>query len=129
MKRNSGFGLIEVLIAVTVTVIILVALAMVVTNANRVSYYASRQDEASALAREQIEYVRSARDEVGWEDFLSSLPNTCDGFSSEPGKIVSCSLAVSKVDNEEVEVAVTVTFQDGDAVRTVTEETILTKWE
>jgi len=129
MKRNDGFGLIEVLIAVTVTVIILVALAMVVTNANRVSYYASRQDEASALAREQIEYVRSIRDEEGWESFKNySFPAGCHDFSSEVGKIINCSLTVSESLGV-ADVKVIVEFQDGDATRTVTEETILTKWE
>lgn len=96
MKHNSGQTLIEVIIAVGLIVMVLTTLASGVAISVRNNRVAKDQAAAKESVREGLEWLRSIRDQAGWETFaaitkesttqwycLDSLPATKELFNAK----------------------------------------------
>jgi len=90
-KNNSGFTLIETLVAISIFTVSIIALLTVLSGSIADTNYAKRKMVATYLAQEGIEYMRNMRDTyllyepngtVGWDDFKVKL-NPCDTNSSK----------------------------------------------
>lgn len=89
-KNNTGFTLIETLVAVSIFTVSVIALITVLANSISDTNYAKRKLDATYLAQEGIEYARNMRDTyllyppaatVGWDDFKVKL-SPCDTATS-----------------------------------------------
>ncbi|MCL5795075.1 MAG: hypothetical protein M1338_01840 [Patescibacteria group bacterium] len=76
---NKGFGIIEVVVAVSIMIIIVSGAAILEKNAIRNSVLASERTQAYNLAREGVEAVRAIRDSA-WIDGTAKLPNWWQGL-------------------------------------------------
>lgn len=72
LSMSKGFGLLEVMISATVIIIILGALVLVANASMRNNQYVQMRAEATYLAQEGIERVRSIRD----SNWIDQDPNT-----------------------------------------------------
>lgn len=61
-KNNSGFTLVETLVAVSIFTVSVLALMMVLSNSLSNANYAKRKLVATFLAQEGVEYMRNLRD-------------------------------------------------------------------
>lgn len=90
-KNNSGFTLVETLVAISIFSVSIVALMSVLANGISDTNYAKDKRIATFLAEEGIEYVRNIRDtyvnysdtpDIGWTNFLTKAQLKCkDGCS------------------------------------------------
>ncbi len=92
LKKNSGFTLVETLIAISIFTISIVSLLVVLSQGIAHTNYAKQKMIASYLAQEGVEYMRNMRDtfvlydssgaQVGWDAFNSKLvAASCDGVN------------------------------------------------
>lgn len=72
MNRQSGQTLIEVIIAVGLMVLVFTSLAAGITLSIRNNRYARNQTLSKDYVREELEFLRSMRDQMGWESFAAS---------------------------------------------------------
>lgn len=100
-NSNRGQTLIEVIIAVGLIVLVLTTLASGIALGVKNNRYAKDAALSKEYVRESLEWLRSMRDNNGWETFaniidndtstttvtycLSALPTTPDGFNSLNG--------------------------------------------
>jgi len=89
-KKNSGFTLVETLIAVSIFSVSILALMVVLSQGISDTTYAKQKIIAAYLAQEGIEYLRSMRDtyvlynisgQAGWNAFNNKITETgadCD---------------------------------------------------
>lgn len=77
-SKTSGQTLIEVIIAVGLVVMVLLTLVSALTLAVRNNQFAKDQVLARNRSREAQEWLRSLREQVGWETFYAML--VLDGF-------------------------------------------------
>jgi len=101
-KNNSGFTLVETLVAISIFTISILALMSVLAKGMSDTNYAKQQMTASYLAQEGIEYIRNMRDTSvlsgsssldGWNAFISKI-SVCNleklcGFDSSISQIDS----------------------------------------
>lgn len=71
MKNNSGQTLIEVIIAIGLVVLVLVTLVSALTLGIRNNEYAKNQALAKNRVREATEWIRSVREQMGWDSFYA----------------------------------------------------------
>ena len=76
LKLEKGFGLIEILIVVAVVAIAFVGLLSFLINSASVTFRVTRNTEATSLAEEGMEAVRSMRDESWTTSISGLLPGT-----------------------------------------------------
>ncbi len=81
-KLNSGFTLVETLVAISIFTTSIIALMSVLASGISNTNYAKKKMIAGYLAQEGIEYVRSIRDTavlsatsgtVGWNNFINTM--------------------------------------------------------
>lgn len=82
-KYNSGFTLVETLVATSIFTMSLLGLMFVLTDGIADSTYAKKKANAAYLAQEGIEYVRNIRDtyvlysssgaQAGWDAFVTKM--------------------------------------------------------
>lgn len=80
MKVDSGQSIVETLIAAAIIAILLVALLVLGTRSQSNSSYARDLNQATVYSNELIEYIRSAKNDLGWEAFrLAVLADSGSG--------------------------------------------------
>ena len=108
-KNNSGFTLVETLVAISIFTISILALMSVLAKGMSDTNYAKQQMTASYLAQEGIEYIRNMRDtsvlsnsggaQAGWDAFHSGIISKCmnnncyfneDLISAQMDSLISC---------------------------------------
>lgn len=137
MKHNSGQTLIEVIIAVGLIVLVLTTLASGVAISVRNNRVAKDQAAAKESVREALEWLRSIRDQAGWETFysisktttpycLKNLPADYKAFAttsnaqcgSNPNNLINSlfkrELTITKVSQTQIRADVTVSWSDGN---------------
>jgi len=85
-KNNSGFTLVETLVAISIFTIAILALMSVLSKGVSDTNYAKKRMTATYLAQEGIEHIRNMRDTL----VLSS--STQDGWDSFWNKVSLCTL-------------------------------------
>ena len=88
LALNSGFTLLEALIAISIFTTSILALLSIMTNGIANTNYAKNKIVASYLAEEGVERVRNMRDnlvlfhsegsQVGWDEFQALVSPGCD---------------------------------------------------
>lgn len=73
MRSDAGQSLVETLIAAAIVAILLVALLALGTNSQSNSSYARDLNEATVYSNEIIEFIRSARNDLGWTAFREAV--------------------------------------------------------
>ena len=88
MKRDAGFTLVEVLVAMAIAVVALGALAYLLSAATRVNRSARRSTMAALLAADKVEYLRA----LTFDDLeltpspADALRVDADGFHDAPAE-------------------------------------------
>lgn len=100
MKKTSlqsGFTLIETLVAILILALSITALLSLAANGFFTVRYSRNQIVADALVQETIEYLRNRRDSMyieglSWEDFVNSLNVDVRGevFPYDPNNLYGC---------------------------------------
>jgi prepilin-type N-terminal cleavage/methylation domain-containing protein len=68
-SRNSGFTLVEVLVAITILLLVITGPMRVIVRANNSTAYSSEQVTAFFLAQEGLELVQKGRDDLMLQQF------------------------------------------------------------
>lgn len=91
-KSQSGFSLVETLVAVTILLIVIVGPMTIATNTARSTSFSSEQVVAFFLAQEGLETAQKARDDLLLEGFLSGGDPEVqwDEFADESGPFADC---------------------------------------
>ncbi len=77
LKKNSqGQSLVEVLIAIAIVTVVLITLVAAVVIALAGARFAKEKVKSNFLVQEGLEWVRSQRSALGWEDFLTRASPT-----------------------------------------------------
>lgn len=157
MRRLSlssrGQTLIEVIIAIGLVVLVLLTLVSALTLAIRNNQFAKDQVLARNRSRETLEWLRSLREQMGWESFLAmissdsppvdycltSLPSDVAGaiaLSNQPCSRIDMvsgtkyvrDLVLDVVSNDEINAVITVRWTEGGKDHKSTSTLILKKW-
>jgi len=104
IEFNSGFTLLETLVAITIFTGAVLALLTILGNGISSTSFAKRKIIASYLAGEGMELVRNLRDnsvlynstdsDTGWTEFLNSLSTACGTagcYVDDSQNLVACS--------------------------------------
>ncbi len=100
-KKNTGFTLIETLVAVSIFAGSILALVAVLSNNLADTQYAKKKVIATYLAQEGVEYIRNVRDAYvlyeasegqGWRDFQTAISDCLEDEGNPGGG--SCDFAV-----------------------------------
>jgi len=100
-KNNSGFTLVETLVAISIFTISILALMSVLSKGMADTNYAKQKNTASYLAQEGIEYIRNMRDtsvlsnQDGWTSFINNISlctiaSSCYVDMDLPNTFISC---------------------------------------
>ena len=89
-NKNTGFSLVETLVAITILLIVIVGPMTLVVSSVRSTAYANDQVIASFLAQEGIEIVQAVRDNLQLRQFSSSAisETAWDSFVDASGGIL-----------------------------------------
>ncbi|HEY4518450.1 MAG TPA: prepilin-type N-terminal cleavage/methylation domain-containing protein [Candidatus Paceibacterota bacterium] len=86
MKKQGGFGLVEVIIGLSILAISFFSLVLVGRNVTKLTVSTTRSLQADFLLEEGIEATRSIRDR-GWSASLSALSGTSSlTFATSPSR-------------------------------------------
>lgn len=152
-QRERGQTLIEVIIAIGLVVLVLITLVSALTLAIRNNQFARDQVLARNRTRESLEWVRSVREQMGWDAFytmisndgspavycLTALPTDIASITSLPNQPCSSTEVVSGTkyirtmtmtltSAEEIEIVVTVTWTEGGKDHQSMSTLIVRKW-
>jgi prepilin-type N-terminal cleavage/methylation domain-containing protein len=75
LKKQSGFTLVETLVAITILLLVIIGPLTISSSSVRSTTFASEQVIASFLAQEGLELAQKARDELMLEHFSGSRAN------------------------------------------------------
>lgn len=94
-RTQSGFSLVETLVAITILLIIIVGPMTIISSASNSTSFASEQVIAFFLAQEGAELAQKARDDLVLKGFLPSthpdyISNPWTNFSSQSGTFATC---------------------------------------
>lgn len=132
---NSGFSLVEILVAASVFLVFVSAIATIAVSSGRQAKNAVNKERAAALAEEAIEASRNLRD----ADFANLVDgthglNTLNGVWNYSGLndasgIFTRSLTISSVNENQKKIDVVVSWSDPMSdTNAVTSSTYLTDW-
>jgi prepilin-type N-terminal cleavage/methylation domain-containing protein len=110
-KQQSGFSLVETLVAIAILLIVIVGPMTIATNASRGTSFANEQTIAYFLAQEGLELVQKGRDDLllkefnpsgaanaAWNGFTGTSPtdefNYCMADSSDGG-VEQCGITIN----------------------------------
>ncbi|MEA3355287.1 MAG: hypothetical protein U9Q63_02250 [Patescibacteria group bacterium] len=142
MKQDKGQSLVEVVVGVGMMSLLLVALLALISLSVKNSRVAKNKTQSVALAQEGIELMRTYRD-YSWNEFsgdangseyiLDSNWTVGDGLNggcTSESEMYSGSLFSRCVNlSGEVDVTVTVYWQEGPKLNSTVQTTKLTRWE
>lgn len=108
---QSGFSLVETLVAITIVLIVIVGPMTIISTATNSTSFSSEQVVAFFLAQEGAELAQKARDDIildrftsgpqDWSDFINESTGPYEECFSASG----CGLEISEASDGEVEVA------------------------
>jgi prepilin-type N-terminal cleavage/methylation domain-containing protein len=87
---QSGFSLVEMLVAVSVLLIVIVGPITATSQVAKSSSFATEQVQAFFLAQEGLELAEKIRDDLMLEHFDGSLSNPWSSFTDTAGTYVHC---------------------------------------
>jgi type II secretory pathway pseudopilin PulG len=87
--RGEGFSIIEVLIAVSIITIAFISFLGIVSFSLKSGAFVKRVNQANLLAQEEMEAVRSFRDNTAWDSGLGALEVDTDYYPSLIGVATS----------------------------------------
>lgn len=156
LSSSSGFGIIEVLIAVMTTAVILTGIAILLSVSVRNASEAKYREESTERSQEIIEYLRRYRITEGWGEFsnyigghtyclpqdfegslaaLEWLPNDVpspDSCDFEPDAEINTEfkrvLMVSDIENNALIATVSATWKSGTEEKSVSLERLFTNY-
>lgn len=151
-QRQAGQTIIEILVATGVIAMVMTAVASGLTLSVQNTSQAKYRALASKQVQEGLEMFLRERSRLGWESFRSSLasgsyclgevlPADSAGFQALPrgecgqdgyalaGTTYFREANVTIVSADEVEITVTVRWQDGEDLRTTSSTQILRNWQ
>lgn len=76
---NKGFTLIEVLVSAMIMVVVFVTLATVLTKSLSLSQHSRDRASANKILQSTMEYLRTKRDELGYNSFVDRTECTLAG--------------------------------------------------
>ena len=151
VKKNKGQTVLEILIATAITSVLLISLLQLGTYSNKTSIYSKNVNIATEYSSEMIEWLKSQRDNMGWQVFVEKLnigtettfcvnttPNSFDNFVSNHGECSNFSLngrfkreiTLTPITHggsmDEIQVLVTTSWDDGKYKTDI--QSKLTKW-
>jgi prepilin-type N-terminal cleavage/methylation domain-containing protein len=133
---NSGFSLVELLVAISVFLIFITTTINIIVSVNRQLQNASNKERAAALSEEALEAVRNIRDEnfnnlIDGTYGLSSLNSQWEfSGTSDTNDIFNRQIVISTINAYQKKVVSTVTWQDQISQNnSVTQSTYLTDWQ
>jgi prepilin-type N-terminal cleavage/methylation domain-containing protein len=88
--KQSGFSLVETLVAITILLIVIIGPMTISSSAARSTSFASEQVTAFFLAQEGAELVEKARNELLLENFVNNNPNPWSDFTDQNGAFQQC---------------------------------------
>lgn len=94
-KKESGFSLVETLVAISILLIVIVGPMTISMRTAKSSSFASEQIQAFFLAQEGIEMVQKSRDDLLLQNFLDTahpnyISNPWSRFTSSSGTYAPC---------------------------------------
>lgn len=131
-----GQSLFEVVVAVGLSALILAGVVSLSAGSVRTSSFSQNNAQATKLAQEAMEWLRSQRD-AGWASFRddhSGTSNLClspigwGGSCPIPGTIFNRSVTLSVLDSDRVDAIVIVTWKDAQGTHEVKTQTRFTSW-
>ena len=128
LNKNSGFTLIEVVVAVVITGMVITGVLSVIQSTVADHYLAASRLQAAYLAQEKIEEIRNRRDR-NWLGGLTWDSNMA--FPSETitlGKEFTRSTAIAGVGGNDITITVEVSWQDRRGRQDITVMTKLYNW-
>ncbi len=158
IKDQNGFSMIELLVAVGVVVLVLVAVSTGVSVSVRNTRFSSEKSVTVRYAQEAVEWLRNQRDILGWRAFYEALDNDnvggslkyClqglgdtsqdfidllhDEFGCDQSQLIDNVYAreadlVLDPSGNEIEVSVSVSWDDGSGNKVTTVKSTLRDWE
>jgi len=145
LHLNSGFTLVELLVALTLVMIVIVAVVGLAAVSIKTSYRAKGGTEAKRYAEEAMEWLRQEK-KTNWDSFYQKTSDSstsyclnqlnwashssCSGTIS--GTIYQREVKLERIGaggNQEVKVTITVKWTDSQGVHLVPLTTILAKTE
>ena len=92
-NKQSGFSLVETLVAVSLLLIIIVGPMSISAKTAKSSSFASEQVQAFFLAQEGLELVQKARDDLRLKQQKGDITDAWGDFTSNTGTYSKCFLA------------------------------------
>jgi len=90
-SQQSGFSLVETLVAITILLIVIAGPLAIISSASNSSMFASDQVAAFLLAQEGAELAQKARDDLVIAKFNNSAaPDPWDTFTNTAGTFARC---------------------------------------
>jgi len=145
--NNSGQSLVEVIAAIGIVLLILTGIITATTYSVRNARFAKTQSQATKLANELNEWIRSKRDELGWDTFKdekaadpgstycfndstisSSWPSLGPCLNYSLNNIFKREAILERVSDEHVTVKINVYWQSESGEHKSSLETYLTNW-
>lgn len=152
--NNQGFTLIEVLVATSIVIMVLVGISSGVSFAVKNTRFSQEKALSVRYAQEALEWVRSQRDQIGWQGFFSvldeegpnqfyyclpSLPSDISGFRALTSQTTGdCSLIdgtsfdrrlqIVIVNGTEIGFTSTIVWQDASQQYETSLNTTLREW-
>lgn len=154
-KKSGGQTLVEAIVALGVAVIIITALVAVTTTALNRAQFVKERTQAQKYAQEGLEWIRAERDK-DWSDFankaglppigtsyclnadpLTGWPSgacaandySLGGLFKREAVLERANIVPGPPDPDQVEVRVTVSWQEGGRTHKSEQTTYLTSWQ
>lgn len=130
---NKGQSLFEVVIAIAVAALIMTGVASLATKAVRDATFARNKTQATRLAQEASEWLRTERD-ADWDTFVTQVGYNCLGSLSWVGScsvtdtIFSREVTLTTVSPNVIEAVVVVTWDSGIGTHEVRSVTRFSDW-
>lgn len=97
-NKQSGFGIVEILVAAVIISLVLVGLHSALTQALRLVYRSTERTQAAFLAEETVEALRSLRD-AGWSTYIGTLSAGTEYFLGWSGGTWNITTTNSLIDS------------------------------
>lgn len=130
---GSGQALVEIVFSISIVAVILSGLVIAVVFAQKATRLAQERSEATQLAQQKIESLRSEENnnhDQFWADYYEGYDTTEEnlGKNSKFDRQTEVTRIVGSELNRRAEIQVTVSWPDGDQTRDVTLNSYITEY-